>query len=165
MIANIISNGVRRSFLLNIMVSFVIRGGAAFGVISLYVVIGRFYGAEGIGFFSLAQSCVLGMAIISRGGTENALMSFVSNNHTAKDLKLCLIFCFRKVAGKVFLFLVTAFIILCYLSYSFDEDKVKSLVVMVFALPFSVANFIIAGYFCSENFDLIVEILILRLAY
>ena len=59
----------------------------------------------------------------------------------------------------------------CFMLNYVDRDKSQSIpeqsffknIVPQMSAKLTVA--VIAGYFCSENFDLIVEILILRLAY
>lgn len=60
--------------------TFVARGIAAVGGVLLFVVLGRLYGAEGIGVFALAQSIYFGAGILARYGMDNALMRYVGQD-------------------------------------------------------------------------------------
>lgn len=70
--------------------AFVARGIAAVGGIVLFVVLGRFYGAEGVGVFALAQSIYLGAGILARYGMDNALMRYVGQDPTSSAVPVYL---------------------------------------------------------------------------
>ena len=53
--------------------TFIAKGIAAVGGVLLFVVLGRLYGAEGVGVFALAQSIYLGAGILARYGMDNAM--------------------------------------------------------------------------------------------
>ena len=60
--------------------TFIARGIAAFGGVMLFIVLGRLYGAEGVGVFALAQSIYLGAGILARYGMDNPLMRYVGQD-------------------------------------------------------------------------------------
>ena len=60
--------------------TFAARGVVVVGGMLLYVILGRLYGAAGMGAFALAQSLYLGAAILARQGMDNALMRYVGQD-------------------------------------------------------------------------------------
>ena len=70
--------------------TFVARGIAAVGGIVLFIVLGRLYGAEGVGVFALAQSIYLGAGILARYGMDNALMRYVGQDPTSSAVPVYL---------------------------------------------------------------------------
>lgn len=66
------------------------RGVAALGGLLLIVVLGRLYGASGVGVFALAQSLYLGAGIIAKYGMDNALLRYVGQNHLSNHIKVYL---------------------------------------------------------------------------
>ncbi|WP_188434363.1 lipopolysaccharide biosynthesis protein [Halopseudomonas salina] len=54
------------------------RALSAIGSITLGILLARLYGAPGFGIFALAQSVILGAAMIARSGTNNALMKYAA---------------------------------------------------------------------------------------
>ncbi|MDR5865936.1 lipopolysaccharide biosynthesis protein [Halomonas koreensis] len=60
--------------------TFLARGIAALGSLALVVVLGRLYGAAGVGVYALAHSLLMGAAILARFGMDNALMRYVGES-------------------------------------------------------------------------------------
>lgn len=57
--------------------TFIARAAAAFGSIVLVWVLGRLFGAGGVGVFAVAQSLLMGVALVARFGMDNTLMRYV----------------------------------------------------------------------------------------
>nr|WP_297458432.1 oligosaccharide flippase family protein [uncultured Halomonas sp.] len=70
--------------------TFIARAIATLGVFFLGVVLGRLYGPVGVGTFALAQSIILGAAILARFGMDDALMRFAGRDHTSPAVWLYL---------------------------------------------------------------------------
>lgn len=60
--------------------TFMARGLTSVGSFVLVVILGRLYGAQGVGVFALAQSLIVAAALLSRYGMDNALMRFVGRD-------------------------------------------------------------------------------------
>lgn len=60
--------------------TFVARGVAAIGGFALVVVMGRLYGAQGVGVYALGVSFVMGVGVFARWGMDNALVRFVGRD-------------------------------------------------------------------------------------
>lgn len=67
--------------------TFIARGIAAFGGLMLVIVLGRLYGAAGVGVFALAQSIYLGAGILARYGMDKALMRYVGQDYQSSVIK------------------------------------------------------------------------------
>lgn len=80
----------RGELFLSLCRTFVARGVAALGALMLGVVLGRLYGAEGVGVFALAQSVILGAGIIARFGLNSTLMRYVSQDSASPNVPIYL---------------------------------------------------------------------------
>ena len=60
---------------------------AAVGNFSFFVAIGKLFGADGIGVFTIAQSVLIGSSILSRQGMDNTLMCYVGKHHTSTVIR------------------------------------------------------------------------------
>jgi O-antigen/teichoic acid export membrane protein len=132
---------------LSLIRTFVARGIAAVGGVLLFIVLGRLYGAEGVGVFALAQSIYLGAGILARYGMDNALMRYVGQDPTSSAVSVYLRWALTKSA-----LLSTAAAIVIYLLRDqfalWFNAPMLSIVLPGIALaipPFTVA-FVLAGF-------------------
>lgn len=113
----------------------------------LFVVLGRLYGAEGVGVFALAQSIYLGAGILARYGMDNALMRYVGQDPTSSAVPVYL----RWALIKSALLSTTAAVLVFLLRDQFAlwfNAPMLSIVLPGIALaipPFTVA-FVLAGF-------------------
>jgi O-antigen/teichoic acid export membrane protein len=132
---------------LALMRTFMARGIAAVGGVIMFIVLGRLYGAEGVGVFALAQSVYLGAGILARYGMDNALMRYVGQDPTASVVPVYL----RWALIKSALLSVVAAVIILFLRNQFalwyDAPMLGSLLpgIALAIPPFTVA-FVLAGF-------------------
>ena len=127
--------------------TFIARGVAAVGGIVLFIVLGRLYGAEGVGVFALAQSIYLGAGILARYGMDNALMRYVGQDPTASAVPVYLRWALTKSALLSTVAAVLVFLLRDRFALWFDAPML-GIVLPGIALaipPFTVA-FVLAGF-------------------
>ena len=127
--------------------TFIARGVAAVGGIVLFIVLGRLYGAEGVGVFALAQSIYLGAGILARYGMDNALMRYVGQDPTASAVPVYLRMALTKSALLSTVAAVLVFLLRDQFALWFDAPML-GIVLPGIALaipPFTVA-FVLAGF-------------------
>jgi O-antigen/teichoic acid export membrane protein len=132
---------------LALMRTFIARGIAAVGGIVLFIVLGRLYGAEGVGVFALAQSIYLGAGILARYGMDNALMRYVGQDPTASAVPVYLRLALTKSALLSTVAAVLVFLLRDQFALWFDAPML-GIVLPGIALaipPFTVA-FVLAGF-------------------
>ena len=66
-----------RKFISVLSGTFLVRALAVIGNLLLYLFLGNFFGARGVGVFAICESICIGSAIFSRYGMDNALMRYV----------------------------------------------------------------------------------------
>lgn len=76
---------LRSELFLALLRTLVTRGITAMGQLALVVLLGRLYGAEGVGVFALAQGILLGAATLGRFGMNDAMMRYVGWHHQSPD--------------------------------------------------------------------------------
>src|SRR5699024_6654603 len=74
--------------------TFLARGIASFGSFILVVVLGRMYGASGVGVFALAQSLVMAISVLGRWGMNSALIRIIG-----RDVSLPKVYAYLKYAS------------------------------------------------------------------
>jgi O-antigen/teichoic acid export membrane protein len=132
---------------LSLIRTFVARGIAAVGGVLLFVVLGRLYGAEGVGVFALAQSIYLGAGILARYGMDNALMRYVGQDPTSSAVPVYL----RWALTKSALLSTTAAVLVYFLCDSFalwfDAPLLASVLPLVaLTIPPVTAAYVLAGF-------------------
>ena len=146
MIASLLQR-LKGDLALALMRTFVARGFAAVGGVLLFVVLGRLYGAEGVGVFALAQSIYLGAGILARYGMDNALMRYVGQDPTASVVPVYLRMALTKSALLSTVAAVIVFLLRDQFARWFDAPML-GIVLPGIALaipPFTVA-FVLAGF-------------------
>lgn len=136
-----------RELYVSLFKTFFARGVASFGGLLLLLVLGRLYGAGGVGVFALAQSIYLGAAILGRYGTNNALIRFVGQDSASGDVVKYL----RWALERTLFVSVLASLFIYFLRYRFAEwfdapllyDLLPSIALAT--VPFTLA-FVLAGF-------------------
>ncbi|MEC8333428.1 MAG: MATE family efflux transporter [Verrucomicrobiota bacterium] len=132
---------------LALMRTFVARGVAAVGGIVLFIVLGRLYGADGVGVFAIAQSIYLGAGILARYGMDNALMRYVGQDPTASSVPVYLRWAlikstFLSIASAVLVFLLRGQFALWFNA----PMLVEILPGIALAIPPFTVSFVLAGF-------------------
>lgn len=123
------------------------RGVAASGSLLLGVILGRLYGAEGVGVFALFQSFLFGAGILARFGMDNALMRFVGAGHENTNVTSYLIWAVR----RAFLLSIIAAIVIWFsrdlISLFFELPALSSLLEgCALATPAFTLAYIFSGF-------------------
>lgn len=84
--------------------TFVARGITSLGSVLLVAVIGRFYGASGVGVYALAQSMLMAANILACYGRDKALMRFVGRDLSSSHVAVY----FRRAGIKILITSVVA---------------------------------------------------------
>ena len=146
MIATLLQR-LKSELALALMRTFIARGIAAVGGFLFFVVLGRLYGAEGVGVFALAQSIYLGAGILARYGMDNALMRYVGQDPTALVVPVYL----RLALTKSALLSTTAAVLVYFLcdpfALWFDAPLLASVLPLVaLTIPPVTAAYVLAGF-------------------
>lgn len=141
-----IGSRLRGELALALARTFIARGIAALGVLLLGVVLGRHYGTQGVGVFALAQSIIMGAAILARFGMDNALMRFAGRDHTSPAVKQYL----RWALLRSLLFSVIAAVIVFHtrelIAKLFAEPALAGVLAgIALAVPAFTLAFVLAG--------------------
>lgn len=128
--------------------TFLARGIAAFGDLILIVLLGRFYGAEGVGLFTIGQIICLGAAILARYGMDNAVIRFVGQDPESAHTKLYLTIALKKA---LFLSVICAFIIFLFkfnIATMLNNYNVANILIPIsISIPAFTFCFILSGFF------------------
>lgn len=126
--------------------TFAARGLVAIGAIAFLVVLGRIYGAEGVGVFTLAQSLYLGAAMIGRFGMDNALMRIIGQDPDSSTSKAYLRFAIIRATLLSLLLSLIIYFSRNYLGIIFGSQNLPSMLPgFVLAIPPFTVAFIIGG--------------------
>lgn len=127
--------------------TFIARGIAAVGGVLLFVVLGRLYGAEGVGVFALAQSIYLGAGILARYGMDNTLMRYVGQDPTSSAVPVYLRWALIKSALLSTTAAVLVFLLRDQFALWFNAPMLGSVLpgIALAIPPFTVA-FVFAGF-------------------
>ncbi len=128
--------------------TFFARGVASLGSLILVVVLGRLYGAEGLGVFALAQSLILGAGIIARFGMNNSLMRVVGHDDQSSSILQYLKWAFGVASLASLFFLFVIFMTKDWLESTFDAPGLSGILVgFSISLPAFVFSFVLSGFF------------------
>ncbi|WP_353981427.1 oligosaccharide flippase family protein [Salinicola endophyticus] len=124
------------------------RGIAAVGSLLLGVTLGRFYGADGVGVFALAQSILFGAGILTRFGMDNALMRYAGRDHDSVQGFYYFIWAARYAVAGALIVACLLLLLRTTIAGFFSSPSLDSLLLYVtFAVPPFTANYLLAGYF------------------
>ncbi|WP_148255527.1 lipopolysaccharide biosynthesis protein [Aidingimonas lacisalsi] len=128
--------------------TFIARGIAALGSLALVIVIGRLYGAAGVGVFALAQSIIIGAGTLARYGMNHAIMRFVGQDYHSPHVMVYLYWGCKKA---LLLSAIAALIIFFgryYLESIFDAEGLSTVLVgIAIATPAFTLGFLLSGFF------------------
>lgn len=135
---------IARHFKLDFLFLYAFRVCVAFGSLWLSFIIAKSYGAEGVGYFSLLQSVVIGGGVLSRFGMNVSCMKLFSLDGLNKNT-------FSYFLYSVLLSLCLSMVVYCVFLFSlnftdlFDFLDLK-IIVLLGVVSFSVAS-IVSGLF------------------
>lgn len=127
--------------------TFVARGVAALGTLLLGIVLGRLYGAEGVGVFALAQSVILGAGIIARFGLNGTLMRYVSQDNDSPNIPIYLRWSIVRAGGLSFAIGLLVWLCRVPLADFFGAPELAGILVSIaVAIPAFTLSFVLAGF-------------------
>ncbi|MDH4573254.1 lipopolysaccharide biosynthesis protein [Salinicola acroporae] len=149
--ARIVSR-LRGELFVNLCRTFAARGIAALGTILLGVVLGRFYGAQGVGVFALAQSVIFGAGIIACYGLNGSLMRYISQDNASPYILRYLRWALVR-AGWLSLLLGGGIGLLHrQIAEAFGSPELSSLLISIaVATPAFTLSFVLAGFLKGVN--------------
>ncbi|MAM58879.1 MAG: hypothetical protein CMN25_16290 [Salinicola sp.] len=144
--ARIVSR-LRGDLFVNLCRTFAARGIAALGTILLGVVLGRLYGAQGVGVFALAQSVIFGAGIIACYGLNGSLMRYISQDNASPNIMRYLRWAMVR-AGWLSLLLGGGIGLLHrQIAEAFGSPELSSLLISIaVATPAFTLSFVLAGF-------------------
>lgn len=140
-------NRLRGELFLSLCRTFVARGIAALGTLFLGVVLGRLYGADGVGVFALAQSVILGAGIIARFGLNGTLMRYVSQDNDSPNIPVYLRWSLVRSGGLSVAIGFLVWLLRAEVAAFFNSPAlVEVLVSIALAIPAFTLSFVLAGF-------------------
>lgn len=128
--------------------TFMARGVAALGSLALVIVLGRLYGAAGVGVYALAHALLMGAALLARVGMDNALIRFVGADHRSPHVILYLRWACCKAIGLSSVIALAIFFGRGLLETVFGAEGLsKVLVGIAIATPAFTLGFLFSGFF------------------
>lgn len=131
-----------------LMRTFIARAFAAFGSLVLALVIGRIYGLEGMGVYALAQSMLLGTAILARQGMDIGLVRYVGRHHSAPKIYQYLLWAIKR---SVVFSLIGSLVLWMFrvpIQTIFSADGLSEVLIgIAVASPAFTLGFIFSGFF------------------
>lgn len=138
---------LRGELALALLRTFVARGIAAVGSFVLVIVLGRLYGAAGVGIFAIAQSVILGAAILARYGMDSALIRFVGSNHQSPAVMTYLRWACTKALLLSLVVAALIFISRDLLEHALNAEGLSQVLISIaIATPAFTLSFLIAGF-------------------
>lgn len=139
---------LKNELALSLFRTLIARGLAALGSLALLVVLGRLYGAPGVGIFALAQGFILGAGILARYGMDQALMRFVGRDNQTPQIMNYL----RWACTKTLWFSTTVAIVIFACRDLFERafnahGLANVLVGIAIATPAFTLGFLLSGFF------------------
>ena len=139
---------VRGDMAFALLRTFFARALAAIGSLILALVIGRIYGPGGMGVFALAQSILIGVAILARQGMQSALMRYVAQDPSSPAVSIYLRWALTRA---LFLSLIGFMAILLFskgLEDFFSADGLAEVLIgIAIASPAFTVSFLFSGFF------------------
>lgn len=131
-----------------LVLTFLARGIAAFGSLALALVIGRIYGPEGMGVYALAQSVLLGIAVMARYGMSNSLMRYVGQNPDGAQIPVFLKWALSRAAITSVLVALLVGLLRAPLESAFSAEGLAGVVIgIALAAPAFTLCFLLSGFF------------------
>tara|TARA_B110000208_G_scaffold137577_1_gene166183 strand:+ start:159 stop:1466 length:1308 start_codon:yes stop_codon:yes gene_type:complete len=120
---------------------------AAVGNFSFFVAIGKLFGADGIGVFTIAQSVLIGSSILSRQGMDNTLMCYVGKHHTSTVIRFYFKWAAIRLLRNGIVCSLVVFLSANILTVFFDAPALKNIIfgVAISVVPYSLC-LLVAGF-------------------
>lgn len=129
-----------------LMRTFAARGVMSFGSFLFVVVLGHLYGANGVGVYALAQSLVLGIAILGRWGMNNALVRFIGRDKCAPEATAYLWYACKRAAIISVAAALAVFVLRSVISQVFESPPLRSVLIgFSVAAPAYVLGYLLSG--------------------
>ncbi|KAA0017930.1 oligosaccharide flippase family protein [Salinicola corii] len=137
----------RGELFLSLCKTFVARGIAALGTLFLGLVLGRLYGADGVGVFALAQSVILGAGIIARFGLNGTLMRYVSQDNDSPNIPVYLRWSVVRSGGLSITIGVLVWLSRDWVAIFFGSLALADVLASIaLAIPAFTLSFVLAGF-------------------
>jgi len=131
-----------------LVVTFVVRAIAALGAVFLAIVVGRLYGPQGMGIFAIAQSFLLGGAILTRMGMDNSLIKYVGQSPKSKAALIYLRWSFVRATKVGILLSLMLYFFREYMEGLFGAEGLGQVIAgIAIAIPAFTYGFLLAGFF------------------
>ncbi|MDI5885745.1 MATE family efflux transporter [Cobetia amphilecti] len=131
----------------SLFITFLARGLAAIGGLILIIVIGRLYGASGVGVFAIAQSICIGASLLARGGMDSALIRFVGQNYTSEAIKKYLFWSLTRATILSVAVATMVFVLRFQFASWFNAPALADIITgIAFTIPPFTIAFIISGF-------------------
>ncbi|QNI02381.1 oligosaccharide flippase family protein [Halomonas sp. SH5A2] len=128
--------------------TFLARGIAALGSLALVIVLGRLYGAVGVGVYALAHALLMGAAILARFGMNNALMRFVGEDHHSPHVMRYLLWACGRALGASSVIALATYFGRGLLETGFGAEGLSEVLVGIsIATPAFTLGFLFSGFF------------------
>ncbi|WP_157958856.1 oligosaccharide flippase family protein [Salinicola sp. RZ23] len=142
-----IRSRLRGELVVNLCRTFAARGVAALGTVMLGVVLGRLYGAQGVGLFALAQSLIFGAGIIACYGLNGSLMRYVSQDSDSPNVRCYLRWALMRALALSVLFALAIWLLRAPIAGVFAAPTLgEMLPAIAVATPAFTLSFVLAGF-------------------
>ena len=127
---------------------FLVRALAVIGNLLLYIFLGNFFGATGVGVFAICESICIGSAIFSRYGMDNALMRYVGQEDSVKRSTINYIrHALKRCAQISTILTIFLFVLRKHISAWYDYSMLSDVLIgVLIAIPAFSLLFIISGF-------------------
>ncbi|GHB09919.1 lipopolysaccharide biosynthesis protein [Salinicola rhizosphaerae] len=138
---------IRGELFINLCRTFAARGVAALGTVLLGLVLGRLYGAQGVGIFALAQSVIFGAGIIACYGLNGSLMRYVSQDVASPNIMQYLRWAVLRALLLSVLFGTAIALLRSPIAAAFDAPQLAPMLLgIALATPAFTLSFVAAGF-------------------
>lgn len=127
--------------------TFATRGIASVGSFLLVVLLGRMYGAVGVGVYALAQSLIMAIAVIGRWGMNGALIRFVGRDLRSPKIYAYVRYALLRAGVISTVGMVAVFLLRGVFAHLFHTPALGPFIVgIALAIPPFVLAFILSGF-------------------
>lgn len=147
-----LASRLRGELFVSLLRTFTARGIAALGTLSLGIVLGRIYGAQGVGVFALAQSVIFGAGIIACYGLNGSLMRYVSQDNDSPNILCYLRWALLRAGVLSLLFAAVIGFFHQSIASAFGSQALSMLLISIaLATPAFTLSFVLAGFLKGIN--------------
>lgn len=133
-----------------LMRTFTARGVASLGSFVLIVILGRLYGAQGVGIFALAQSLIVAVSIFGRWGMNSALIRFVGRDNDSPKVQAYLRYACLKAGLISTVGMVVVYLLRDVFTRLFHAPDLSAMITgIALAMPPFVLAYIFSGFMAA----------------